>query len=69
MQLLGWKNRNDGVASPPPDGADWPEGTKTMLAIELGPADATAVDLGITPAGTIDVPAWRPVYDVARLPE
>jgi len=58
---------NDSIASPPSEGADWPEGTRTFLAIELGPEDATAVDLGVAPEGAIDVAGSRPVYDVVNL--
>lgn len=53
-----------GQPTPTPSDTEWPAGTQTLLAIETGPASATAYDLGIEPAGAIDVDAWRPIYDV-----
>jgi hypothetical protein len=58
-----------GVLAPPGEGEEWPDGTQTLLAIEVSASEATALDLGIGPQGPIDVSAWQPVYDVARLAE
>jgi hypothetical protein len=52
--------------TPGPDETEWPQGTGTFLALEATVQSAIAVDLGIAPTGPIDVPRWRPVYDVVR---
>ncbi len=53
--------------TPTADVTDWPEKTKTILAIEGDEEQATALDMGITPEGTIDIGTWAPVYDAVRL--